>query len=51
MVDARKLRHVRRATLSWLAAHPELAGLDVGIEAVGVSPRGITRVRLGFEDG
>lgn len=51
MIDTRKLRHVRRASLSWLAMHPELAGLDVGIEAVGVSPRGITRVRLGFEDG
>jgi putative endonuclease len=50
MIDARKLRCVRRASLRWLAAHPELGALEVGFEAVGVSPGRLTRVRLAFED-
>lgn len=49
MVDGEKLRHVCRAARAWLAAHPETAGLDVGIEVVGVTPAGIERVR--FEPG
>lgn len=36
MVDDEKLRRVRRAAAAWLAAHPELAGLEVRIEAVAV---------------
>ena len=51
MIDARKLGHVKRASLRWLAAHPELAGLDVGFEAVGVSPDGLTRIRLADANG
>ena len=51
MVDARKLTHVKRAALRWLAAHPELAGLDVGFDAVGVAPGRLTRVRVVFDDG
>ena len=50
MIDARKLECVRRASLRWLAAHPELARLEVGFEAVGVSPGRLTRVRMTFED-
>jgi putative endonuclease len=50
MIDARKLEHVRRAALRWLLAHPELRGLDVGFEAVGVSPGRLRRVRLTFDD-
>ena len=50
MVDARKLTHVKRAALRWLAAHPELAGLDVGFDAVGVSPGRLTRIRVAFDD-
>ena len=29
MIDDEKARHVRRAAAGWLAARPELAGLDV----------------------
>jgi putative endonuclease len=50
MVDARKLDHVRRAALGWLAAHPELAGLELGFDAVGISPAGLTRVAVAFDD-
>jgi len=50
MIDDRKLECVRRATLRWLTAHPELRGLDIGFEAVGVSPGRLTRVRIAFED-
>ena len=50
MIDARKLDCVRRASLRWLAANPELAGLEVGFDAVGVSPGRLTRVRMTFDD-
>ncbi len=50
MIDGRKLEHIRRASIRWLAAHPELAGLDVGFEGVGISPRGLVRVPLAFDD-
>ena len=46
MVDAEKLRRVRRAAQAWLASHPELASLDLGFEVVGISRRGLQRVRL-----
>jgi putative endonuclease len=51
MVDARKAAHVRRASLAWLAAHPELAQLDVGFEAVGISRGSLTRVPLDLFNG
>ena len=51
MVDGRKLMHVRRAALGWLAAHPELGSLDLGLDAVGVSQGRLTRVRVAFDDG
>ena len=52
MVDAEKLRRVRRTAQAWLAARPELAGLDVAFEVVGVSPGRLERVRVeaGDED-
>ena len=50
MIDARKLECVRRASLRWLAAHPDLARLEVGFEAIGVSPGRVTRVRMTFDD-
>jgi len=50
MIDAHKLTCVRRASIRWLAAHPELRGLEIGFEAVGVSPGRLTRVRLSFDD-
>jgi putative endonuclease len=49
MIDAAKLEHIRRASMRWLAGHPELAALDVGFEAVGVSPGRLTRVPLTFD--
>lgn len=51
MIDARKLACLRRATWRWLAAHPELRGLDVRLEAVGISPAGLQRVTLDAVDG
>ena len=52
MVDAEKLRRVRRTAQAWLAAHPELATLEVGFEVVGVSPGRLERVAVepGDED-
>jgi putative endonuclease len=49
MIDGVKLAHIRRASVRWLAAHPELARLDLGCEAVGVSPAGLVRVPLEFD--
>jgi putative endonuclease len=46
MVDAEKARRVRSAAGDWLAAHPELAGLDVELEAAGVNGRRVERVPL-----
>jgi putative endonuclease len=34
MVDERKASRVRRAATAWLAAHPELDGLDVRFDVV-----------------
>ena len=50
MVDAEKLRRVRLAAGGWLAAHPELEGLDVGLEVVGVSPGRLERFLLPDEE-
>ena len=46
MVDAEKLRRVRRAAQAWLASRSELADLEVGFEVVGVSPGRLERVRV-----
>jgi putative endonuclease len=46
MVDAEKSRRVRTAATAWLAAHPELTGLDVELEAAGVQGRRVERVPL-----
>ena len=43
-VGPEKARRVRRAAETWLAARPDLADLDVRLEAVGVSGRRIQRV-------
>ena len=42
-VGQEKARRVRRAAEAWLAQHPELAGLDVRLEAVAVHGRWISR--------
>ena len=46
MIDDEKARHVRRAAAGWLAARPELGGLDVEFEAAGVRGRSVERVPL-----
>jgi putative endonuclease len=46
MIDAEKTRRVSTATRAWLAAHPELAGLEVELEAAGVQGRLVERVPL-----
>jgi putative endonuclease len=46
MIDAEKVRRVRAATRAWLAAHPEAAGLELVLEAVGVRGRKVERVPL-----
>ena len=46
MIDDEKVRRVYAAAACWLAAHPELSGLDVEIEAAAVSSRGIERVPM-----
>ena len=44
MVGDEKRRRICRAAEAWLAAHPELAGLDVAIEVVAVTVRGLERL-------
>jgi putative endonuclease len=44
MVGPEKIRRVRRAGEAWLAAHPELRGLDVRLEVVGVLAGRLRRV-------
>jgi Holliday junction resolvase-like predicted endonuclease len=46
MIDGAKARNVRLAAAGWLAARPELAGLDVEFEAVGVRGGSVERVPL-----
>jgi putative endonuclease len=46
MVDREKLRRVRRTAQAWLASRPDLAGLEIGFEVVGVSPGRVERVRV-----
>ena len=46
MIDAEKVRRVTLAARAWLASRPELAGLEVELEAVGVQGRRVERVPL-----
>ena len=46
MINAEKTRRVSRAAQAWLAGHPDLAELDVELEAVGVQGRRVDRVPL-----
>ncbi len=46
MVGTEKARRVRVAAHAWLAARPELAELEVALEAVGVRGRRVERVPL-----
>jgi putative endonuclease len=46
MIDGEKARRVRTAASAWLAAHPELAELDVTLEAAAVLGNRVERVPL-----
>ena len=46
MIDAEKVRRVLTAARAWLAAHPEVAGLELAVEAAGVQGRHVERVPL-----
>jgi putative endonuclease len=46
MIDAEKVQRVHLAAAGWLAAHPELGGLELGFEAAGVRGRNVERVPL-----
>jgi Holliday junction resolvase-like predicted endonuclease len=43
MIGPEKLRRLARAGESWLAAHPECAGLEVRFEAIGIHGGGLLR--------
>ena len=47
MIGPEKARRVRVAANAWLAGRPELVGLEVALEAVGVRGRRVVRVPLG----
>lgn len=46
MIDVEKARRVRAAALGWLARRPELARLDVSLEAAAVTRGRVERVPL-----
>jgi len=46
MIGTEKRRRVLAAARAWVAAHPEIAGLEVAVEAVGVRGRRVERVPL-----
>ena len=46
MVDAEKIRRLRRAATAWLAAHPEARELDARFEVAAVRGREVERVPL-----
>ena len=46
-VTPEKERRVRRAVDAWLAARPELDGLEIDLEAVAVRGRRVERARIG----
>jgi putative endonuclease len=48
MVGPEKQRRIRRAAETWLAGHPELAGLEVSFEVVAVRGDRLERVREAF---
>ena len=46
MIDDEKVRRVHTAAAGWLAARPELVGLEVAFEAAAVRGSGVERVPL-----
>jgi putative endonuclease len=47
-VGEAKQRHVRRAALAWLAAHPECASLDAGFDVVAIEGGRVSRLGDAF---
>jgi putative endonuclease len=48
MVGVEKQRRLRRAADAWLAAHPELCGLEIRFDVVAVTLHAVTRVAADF---
>jgi Holliday junction resolvase-like predicted endonuclease len=48
MVNAEKQRRLRRAAGAWLTAHPELAGLEVSFDVLGIQNGRIERLQNAF---
>jgi Holliday junction resolvase-like predicted endonuclease len=48
MVTEEKQRRVRRAAETWLAAHPECAGLEARFDVVAVRKSGVERLVNAF---
>ena len=48
MVTPEKQRRLRRAAETWLAAHPEAAGLAVSFEVIAVRDGRLERLRQAF---
>ncbi len=46
MIDPEKLRRLEHAAETWLAAHPELDGLQVRLEAVAIRAGRLTRLSV-----
>ena len=46
MIDDEKVRRVQAAAAAWRARHPEVAGLELVVEAAGVQGRKVERVPL-----
>jgi putative endonuclease len=48
MVGLEKQRRLRRAAAAWLAANPDLGGLEVTFEVLAIRPEGVERVAEAF---
>ena len=48
MVNAEKRRRLRRAASLWLAKRPDLSGLEISFEIIGVHENRIQRLRDAF---
>jgi putative endonuclease len=48
MVGPAKVARLRRGAEAWLAAHPQVADLDVSFDVVAVRERGVERVADAF---
>ena len=48
MVNREKQRRVRRAASLWLASRPELSGLEISFDIIGVHGSRITRIPDAF---